>query len=249
MPAIQTRAIPGARISFSPALKSGPFQKPVLRRPQRVFRAPSTDGPYRLPKAACDRLETSLAAFRNAEAAFALALFLGRFWSSEKRLEMPFPIDRRALAQHQALDLSEAEIRGAIQTLERIGFLERALLGAGSRYRATAEGLKRKAILFEFGCEFAAVFKIANRKARRAFSERPRTLLPARQRFFLEGPSQRHFPHAAPVTPHDRSPKCRISLETRVIMGEFPNQDVGEETPLEKALAVLGRAIGLSVNA
>src|SRR3954463_7747687 len=35
-------------------------------------------------------------------------------------------IDRRALANHRDLKLSEAQIRGAIKTLERINFLDRA---------------------------------------------------------------------------------------------------------------------------
>ena len=38
-----------------------------------------------------------------------------------------FPIDRRELAEHAALGLTEARVRGAIRTLEEVGFLDRAV--------------------------------------------------------------------------------------------------------------------------
>ena len=58
-----------------------------------------------------DRLTAALMPFRNRDAAFALATFLGRFWSTPNRLLTAFPIDRRELADHAALGLTEA--RGA----------------------------------------------------------------------------------------------------------------------------------------
>jgi len=58
---------------------------------------------------------------------FALATFLGRFWSTPNRLLTAFPIDRRELAGHAALGLTEARVRGAIRTLEEVGFLDRAV--------------------------------------------------------------------------------------------------------------------------
>ena len=65
--------------------------------------------------------------FRNREAAFALATFLARFWSVPGRVGGSFPIDRRALADHEGLGLTEARVRGAIRTLEAVGYLERAI--------------------------------------------------------------------------------------------------------------------------
>ena len=61
---------------------------------------------------------SALASFRNRDAAFALAVFVGRFWSAPGRIEQDFPIDRRALANRPDLGLTEAKVRGAIRTLE-----------------------------------------------------------------------------------------------------------------------------------
>ena len=75
-----------------------------------------------------DRLAAALTPYRNSDAAFALATFLGRFWSMPARLLAAFPIDRRELADHAALGLTEARVRGAIRTLEEVGFLDRAVV-------------------------------------------------------------------------------------------------------------------------
>src|SRR3954454_17837458 len=127
------------------------FEKPLQRRSRRQFIASGQNGPYRLPRAVQEQLEKSLKDFRNAETAYALAVFLGRFWSSPNRLDLPFPIDRRALSAHRDLDLSEAKIRGAIKTLERIGFLNRDAVGKGSKFRWKGDQLHRKPIAFQFG--------------------------------------------------------------------------------------------------
>jgi hypothetical protein len=111
-----------------------------------------------------DRLTSALERFRNRESALALATFLGRFWSMPGRVALPFPIDRRALADHQDLGLTEGEVRGAIRVLERVGFLDRALT-SGSRYKATEHGLRRKPIPFTFGGEYAPLFIAANARA------------------------------------------------------------------------------------
>src|SRR3954471_18246657 len=102
---------------------------PSMRRrgSRRPFR-PSQAGPYRLPHDVCDRLAAALAPYRNRDAAFALATFLGRFWSMPTRLLTAFPIDRRELAEHAGLGLTESRVRGAIRTLEEVGSLDRAVV-------------------------------------------------------------------------------------------------------------------------
>src|SRR4051812_22530561 len=148
------------------------FQKPLQRRSRRQFIALGQNGPYRLPRAVQEQLEKSLKDFRNAETAYALAVFLGQFWSSPNRLDAPFPIDRRALAHHRDLELTEAQIRGAIKTLERAGFLERAAVGKGSKFRLKGSELHRKPVLFQFGAEFREAFSKANRRTKIANSAR-----------------------------------------------------------------------------
>src|SRR5215217_1664581 len=146
---------------------------PFPRSPSRRSRSnrhpftPSSAGPYRLPHDVRDRLATALAPFRNRDAAFALATFLGRFWSTPARLLTSFPIDRRELADHAALGLTEARVRGAIRTLEEVGFLDRAV-ASGSTHQPTPDGLHRKPVLFMFGGDYGPLFGAANRRAQAA---------------------------------------------------------------------------------
>jgi hypothetical protein len=51
----------------------------------------------------------------------ALAVILGRFWSMLGRVALPFPMYRRALADHRELGLTEARVRGTIRVLEGVG--------------------------------------------------------------------------------------------------------------------------------
>jgi hypothetical protein len=106
-----------------------PFAVPMrarVRSIRRPFHPSQGEGPYRLPRDVRDRLSSALAPYRNREAAFALATFLGRFWSTPSRIVDTFPIDRRELADRPDLGLSERRVRSAIRTLEEIGFLDRA---------------------------------------------------------------------------------------------------------------------------
>src|SRR5215203_2005542 len=161
-----------------------PFPRPAPRRSRsnrRPFTPSSPAGPYRLPHDVRDRLAAALAPFRNRDAAFALATFLGRFWSTPNRLLTAFPIDRRELADHVALGLTEARVRGAIRTLEEVGFLDRAV-ASGSTHRPTPDGLHRKPILFMFGSDYGPLFGAANRRAQAARERRSgvrRALTPA----------------------------------------------------------------------
>lgn len=129
---------------------------------------PDVVGPYRLPRSVKDRLTAALEPLRNRDACFALAVFLARYWSTPARLARAFPIDRRALAGHEQLGLTEHQVRGAIVALEKIGFLGREAPEAGSRYQRTAEGLHRRPILFRFAGEYAQDLAKANARAQAA---------------------------------------------------------------------------------
>ncbi len=197
-----------------------PFPRPAPGRSRGVRRpfAPAPAGVYRLPHDVRDRLAAALAPYRNRDAAFALATFLGRFWSTPTRLLSAFPIDRRELADRPDLGLTEKRVRSAIQTLEAAGFLERALAPSGSRYRATEDGLHRKPILFVFGPEYAPAFLAANRRAQAARGGDQR----ARRPLQPSAPSQ---PSQATLeAPRLKGPKSRIQAEPKVIMGPLTTE-------------------------
>lgn len=118
---------------------------------------------YRLPAAVRERLHAALAGRRNRDACLTLAAFLGRFWSTPHKLGLLFVLDRRALAS-TALTLSEARIRGAIQALERVGFLKRGP-AAGRTHQRTPDGLRRKPIAFTFAADYRTAFAQANARA------------------------------------------------------------------------------------
>jgi hypothetical protein len=75
-----------------------PLARHRTRSARRLFAPAQGRGTYRLPHDVRDRLIAALLPFRNREAAFALAVFLARFWSMPGRVALPFPIDRRALS-------------------------------------------------------------------------------------------------------------------------------------------------------
>src|SRR5215204_2241934 len=154
-------------------LPLSPRVQPRQRRRRATFR-PRPLGPYRLPREAQDRLESALQPYRNAEAAFALAVLLGRFWSVPGRLVGTFPIDRRALADHPELGLTEARVRGAIKALEEVGFLDRAVTGGRTHKLTAQDELHRKPILFQFGTEYAPIFIRANHRNRAGHRPTPR---------------------------------------------------------------------------
>src|SRR5919112_265834 len=168
------QALPCAELPARMAHPLLPFPRPAPRRSRRV-RYPFTPslpaGSYRLPHDVRDRLTAALVPYRNRDAAFALATFLGRFWSTPNRLLTAFPVDRRELADHAALGLTEARVRGAIRTLEEVGFLDRAV-ASGSTHRPTPDGLHRKPVLFMFGSEYGVLFSAANKRASAARERR-----------------------------------------------------------------------------
>src|SRR5690348_6513127 len=168
------QALPCAELPARVAHPLLPFPRPAPRRSRgvrRPFTPAASVGPYRLPHDVRDRLAAALVPFRNRDAAFALATFLGRFWSTPNRLLSAFPIDRRELAGHGALGLTEARVRGAIRTLEEAGFLDRAV-ASGSTHKPTPDGLHRKPVLFLFGADYGPLFSAANKRAAAARKRR-----------------------------------------------------------------------------
>src|SRR3954449_12873973 len=167
-------ALPCAELPTRMVQSLLPFPRPPSRR-SRSNRHPFTPappaGPYRLPRDVRDRLGAALVPYRNRDAAFALATFLGRFWSVPNRLLAAFPIDRRELANHAALGLAEARVRGAIRTLEEVRFLDRAVV-SGSTHKPTPDGLHRKPVLFMFGSDYGLLFGAANKRAAAAHEQR-----------------------------------------------------------------------------
>jgi hypothetical protein len=221
------------------------FARPLaarIRSARRPFHPAQGRGPYRLPHDIADQLRESLASFRNRDAAFALAVFLARFWSMPGRVALPFPIDRRALADHAGLDLTEARVRGAIRTLEAVGFLDRAIPAPGSRYAVTPDGLHRKPILYVFGAEYAPAFIAANARAAAARGRRSGERRP------VPAENARRLSAAVSEAPALKSPKSRIQAEPLVLMGELrssqPPQSSAPDSPLEAALERWRRAAG-----
>src|SRR5215217_7162489 len=184
------------------------------RRSSRQSFTPASAGVYRLPHDVRDRLAAALAPYRNRDAAFALAVFLGRFWSTPSRLLTAFPIDRRELGDHDALGLTEARVRGAIRVLEEVGFLDRAVR-SGSTHQPTPDGLHRKPILFMFGSDFAPLFGAANRRAQAARGRR------SGSRRGSLGPAAARRPSVPALAARPlNSPKSKSREAEKVIMGE-----------------------------
>jgi hypothetical protein len=200
---------------------------------RRPFLPSGRGGPYRLPHDVRDRLVGALAPYRNREAALELAVFLGRFWSAPGRLTMAFAIDRRELAEHAALDLTEARVRGAIRVLEEVEFLDRAVAGGRTHKLTDAGELHRRPILYQFASDFAALFGAANARARAARerrSRRPAGKAPARPQ---------RPPARACVASLTNSPKGKERSGKQVYLGELvkplPRPSV-PETALDRAL-------------
>jgi Replication protein C N-terminal domain len=212
---------------------------PPPRRPGSPW-APMTAGPFKLPREAGDRLAVALAGLRNRDAAFALATFLARHWSSPGRLATPFPADRRALADHSALGLSEARVRGAIAALVAVGFLEPQEAPAGRRYQRTAEGLHRRPVTYRFGGDYGQAFARANAATQRARGAPAPARRPVpRPEAPRPSPADVATPRPMPAlqVAHNQNPPDR-----GLFMGD-QNQLV-PDSPLEAALARLGVLVG-----
>ncbi|TGD92498.1 hypothetical protein EU555_34710 [Methylobacterium nonmethylotrophicum] len=199
---------------------------------------------YRLPRSIADRLETALRGRKNAAACLALAHFLARYWSSPRRLLCAFPIDRRALAEHEALGLTEARVRGALAVLVEVGFLARYEPEAGKRYQRTEGGLQRRAIMHRFGEEYAVAFTAANARAQAARG----ASAPARRP--IPRPEPQRVPATSVAAPRFMPPTLvaqkQTSPERGVIMGERDQRNPAQPLEgLEAALERLRRGMGL----
>jgi hypothetical protein len=208
-----------------------PAPKPRMRVARRPFHPSQSQGPYRLPFAVRDQLAADLAPFRNRRAAYALATFLARFWSAPGRVAGIFPIDRRDLADHPELGLTEAQVRGAIKTLEEIGFLVRAIPPA-AKHRRTEEGWMKKAVLYAFGSAYVPFFIKANERAKAA-----------RQQKGAQQNSVRR-PAIAPL----KSPIIKSVAVPHMIMGDLrkiglPPKAFEPNPKLESALERLRRGV------
>jgi hypothetical protein len=232
-------------LAYQPPLPLLRLHQARLRSARRPFYPSRDTGPYRLPHEVRDLLTGALASFRNRDAAYTLAVFLARMWSLPKHVASSFPIDRRELVKREDLGLSEDRIRGAIRTLERVGFLTRDIPPKGSKYQPTEEGLHRKPILFVFGPDYAPSFIKANRRAavaRERHSGERRPLSPPR----TQQPSM-----SLPRAPSTNSPKDKERSGSQVIMGDLrkpiglPPRAFEPDPRLEAALDKLKKAIGI----
>jgi hypothetical protein len=186
-------------------------------------------------------LVCNLTPFRNRDAALALAVFLARHWSAPDRIEAPFSVDRRKLADRPGLDLTEACVRGAIRTLEAVGYLDR-IEEPGSQYHPTEDGLHRKPITYRLGLDYRAGFEAANKRAAAARGRRI-----GERRPIAPNMARRPSP-ALPAASPAISPKSRISEAERVYLGEIAPrvpQPVEPYSPLEAALARLEQSFRL----
>jgi hypothetical protein len=221
---------------------------PLIRRPRRIRSnrrpfAPSQEGrgPYRLPRDVRDRLAAALAPYRNRDAAFALAVFIGRYHAAPRRIVEAFPLDRRALTEHPEIDLTERQIRSAIRVLEDVGYLDRAL-ASGSRYKATEDGLRRKPILFVFGGIYAPAFLAANRRAAAAGGGVPGERRP------IPAENARRPSMPSPVASGAKCPKGSEALKMTVPVGHqktsgLPPSAFEPNANLEAALDRLRRGV------
>lgn len=208
--------MPAAQGALALTLPS-PSRRPRLRQVRRPFHPTPAQGPYRLPHDVRDSLAAALQGYRNRDAALTLATFLGRFWSAPKRLLEAYAIDRRALVAHPELGLTEARVRGAIKTLEEIGYLERAL-APSSKYQRTADGWQCRPIYYVFGTPYLAGFRKANERA-----------AAARQRKGLERRN---------MSEKINSPIYRAPAISRVNMGELVQSPRPAPEPVEVSSAL-----------
>ena len=117
-------------------------------------------------------------------------------------------------------------MRGAIRTLEEVGFLDRAAI-SDSTHKPTPDGLHRKPVLFMFGSDYGPLFSAANRRAAAARERRS-------QRRPSPTPGAVRRASAAALSPQPlKSPKSKGSEADKLIMGELRRKP--PEPPLQNS--------------
>lgn len=138
--------------------------RPLQRGRRDAFHPPEDTGsPYRLSKMARRAASAALGPYRSRETAYRLLSFLARMWTHPERIGRSWPVDRRALASHSLLGLTEGEVRGALRVLEMAGVVVREPMAKRDVYRPTADGLRRTPIAYRFAPLFLSLFQAANR--------------------------------------------------------------------------------------
>jgi hypothetical protein len=240
------------------------FARPLsarVRRVRRPFHPQDQSIPYRLPREVRERLVVDLAPFRNRDSAYALAVFLARFWSAPGRLSGSFYIVREILADHPELQLTEARVRGGIKTLEAIGFLERVIETTKTGKRAKAykppawneagdRVFQRKPVRYEFGADYAPLFAAANKRAaaaRGAGSRARRTPAPSPEASRPSTAVSEARPLNSPASHQAQANRAvfngRLKPEAPKRIG-IPPAPSQSDANLEAALERLKRAIG-----
>lgn len=230
-------AVPLGRIPVGPLL---PFLTTTVHNrynPSRQGRrdpfepADDSGSPYRLNKSVRRAALAVLRDFPSRESAYRLLTFLGRFQAHPENLGRLFPVDRRALAGHKALGLSENQVRGGLKALEQAGVLIRAHKERKHAYQRTAEGLRRTPIQFSFSPLFHSLFVALNRwkslkdRKSQSRSTRPAVCTP-------EGPKAKLY---------NKIPKVLFLGGKRTVSEKVTV--IEAESPLEKAIAALRKAI------
>lgn len=224
-------AIPLGRLSVGSLL---PFAgiTPEHRGRREAFEPADDPGsPYRLNKNVRRAALAALRDFPSRASAYRLLTFLGRFQAHPENLGRLFPVDRRALAGHKELGLSENQVRGGLKALEQAGVLIRAHKERKHAYQRTAEGLRRTPNHFSFSPLFHSLFAALNR-----------------WKGLRNRKSQSHS--IQPVTGANGQPKANLESKPKVELSLGGGQTVSEkvtvieaDSPLEQALASWRRAI------
>ena len=163
--------------AFAEVADSLPPARGRSRRPFHPSR--HVDPVYRLPPAIADRLEPPYKAagrpsgpIGSRSTSRGIGRRLRRSWrlSRSRRGASTEPADLVAV-----LDMTAAEIRGALKALEDVGFVVREI-GKGNGFQPTAAGLRKAPIRFRFGPDYWPLFKAAN--TRRTNSHRGRGFAP-----------------------------------------------------------------------
>jgi hypothetical protein len=193
------------------------------RRRNEHLHLPRREGTYRLPLHIGNELESMLRDTGNPEASWRLAMLLALTWTRPACFGAPFVIDRRALNGLLALRLTEDQLRGAIKTLLKVGFIVRAGGGQFDRERQ-----RNRAALYQFDPHFAALFRARLERRKRRICKSPTPGL---------RPIQKRFGGNEKPTPN----RLRIEAPKRIGIPPAASQP---NANLEAALERLKRAIG-----